>query len=154
MRAIIRVPVGQPVQLTVWRDGSERTIAATVAEWPNFGPDGILDVHEAQAMLDKMPDPGLRLVPLTDATRQQCGINEKLTGALVESVEVDSEAQDLGIVACDVIVALQGRLVATPDDVQQAIETAHAQHRPSLAVLVQGKTGSRWLTLSVSRDSR
>jgi serine protease Do len=155
MRAIIRLPVGQPVQLTVWRDGSEQAITATVTEWPNFRPDrGISDVHETQAMLDKMPDPGLRLAPLTDAARQQYGINAKLTGALVGSVEVDSEAQDLGIVAGDVIVALQDRLVATPDDVQQAIETAHSQHRPSLAVLVQGKTGARWLSLSVSKDSR
>jgi serine protease Do len=154
MRAIIRMPVGQPVRLTVWRDGSEQTITATVTEWPNFGPDGILDVHETQAMLDKMPDPGLRLAPLTDAARQQYGINDKLTGALVESVEVDSEAQDLGIVAGDVIVALQDRLVIAPDDVQQAIEAAHSQHRSSLAVLVQGKTGSHWLSLSVSRDSR
>jgi serine protease Do len=154
MRAIIRLPVGQPVQLTVWRDGSEQAITATVAEWPNFRPNGILDVHETRAMLDKMPDPGLRLAPLTDAARQQYGINEKVTGALVESVEPDSEAQDLGIVAGDVIVAVQHRLVAAPDDVQQEIETAQSQHRPSLAVLVQGKTGSRWLSLSVSRDSR
>ena len=154
MRAIIRLPVGQQVQLTIWRAGSEQTVTVAIAEWPNFRPNGgLVDVHETQAILDKLPDPGLRLTPLTDAARQQYGINERLTGALVKSVEIDSEAQDLGIVAGDVIVAVQDRLVTIPEDVQQAIETALSQRRPSVAVLVQGKTGARWLSLSVSRVS-
>ena len=155
MRSILRFPAGHPIELTVWRDHSEQTITATVAEWPNFMPgDGIMDTHMTEAMLEKMPDPGLRLVPLTDAARKQYGIDAKLSGVLVESVEIGSEAQDLGIVASDVVIMVQTAPVVTPDDVRQAIETAHQQHRPSLAVLFHGKTAARWLSLSMGRDSR
>jgi serine protease Do len=155
MRSIIRLPAGQPIELTVWRDRSKQTITATVAEWPNFMPGGgIMDTHLTDAMLNKMPDPGLRLVPLTDAARKQYGIDAKLSGVLVESVEIGSEAQDLGIVAGDVVIMVQTAPVVTPDDVRQAIETAHHQHRPSLAVLFHGKTAARWLSLSMGRDSR
>ena len=62
----------------------------------------------AEAMIQKMPDPGVRLAPLTDAARKQYGIDPKVTGALVASVEADCEARDLGIVAGDVVTARAG----------------------------------------------
>ena len=137
------IPVGQSTQLTVWRDGKEQVITATVAEWPNFMPGGgIMNAHMAEAMIQKAPDPGVRLAPLTDAARKQYGLDPKMTGALVASVEGDCEARDLGIVAGDVVTAVQGAPVATPDDVRRAVQTAHEQQRPFLAVLVQGKSGA------------
>jgi len=39
--------------------------------------------------------------------------------------------------------------VATPDDVRHAVQTAHQQRRPFLAVLVQGRSGARWVSLSM-----
>ena len=43
--------------------------------------------HMAAAMSEQAPHPGVQLAPLTDATRKQYGLNAKLTGALVASVE-------------------------------------------------------------------
>ena len=81
MRAIVEIPVGQPAQLTVWRDGKEQAVTATVAEWPNFMPGGgVMSAQAAEAMIQKLPDPGVRLAPLTDAARKQFGIDAKVTG--------------------------------------------------------------------------
>ena len=66
------------------------------------------------------------------------------------SVETDCEARDLGIVAGDVVTAVQGAPVAAPDDVRRAVQSAHEQGRPFLAVLVQGKSGARWVSLSIT----
>jgi serine protease Do len=155
MRTIIRLPIGQAVRLTVWRDGVEQTFTANVAEWPNFMPaGGIMDTQTAAAALDEMPDPGMRLAPLTDTARKRYGIDDRLNGVLVESVEVDSEAQDLGIVAGDVIMAVQRMPCTTPDEVRHAIEMAHQERRPYLAVLVHNKTSARWVLLSMGRDTR
>ena len=152
MRAIVQIPVGQPAELTVWRDGKEQTVTAIVAEWPNYMPGGgVMSAQTAEAMIQKMPDPGVRLAPLTDAARKQYGLDPKMTGALVASVEADCEARDLGIVAGDVVTAVQGAPVASPDDVRRAVRTAHDQQRPFLAVLVQGKSGARWVSLSMGR---
>ncbi len=64
MRAIVEIPVGQPAQLTVWRDGKEQAVTATVAEWPNFMPGGgVMSAQAAEAMIQKLPDPGVRLGP-------------------------------------------------------------------------------------------
>ena len=108
-----------------------------------------MSAQMAEAMIQKMPDPGVRLAALTDTARKQFGIDAKVSGALVASVEADCEARDLGIVAGDVITAAQGAPVATPDDVRHAVQTAHQLRRPYLAVLVQGKSGARWVSLSM-----
>jgi serine protease Do len=150
MRAIVEIPVGQPAQLTVWRDGKEQAVTATVAEWPNFMPGGgVMSAQAAEAMIQKLPDPGVRLAPLTDAARKQFGIDAKVTGVLVASVEADCEARDLGIVAGDVVTAVQGAPVATPEEVRRAVQAAHQQQRPFLAVLLRGKSTTRWVSLSM-----
>jgi serine protease Do len=150
MRAIVGIPVGQPAQLTVWRGGKAQTVTATVAEWPNYMPGGgVMSAQAAEAMIQKMPDPGVRLAPLTDAARKQFGIDTKVNGVLVASVEADCEARDLGIVAGDVVTAVQGTPVASPEDVRREVQAAHQQRRPFLAVLVRGKSTTRWVSLSM-----
>jgi serine protease Do len=153
MRAIVGIPIGRPTELTIWRDGKQQTVAATVGEWPNLMPGGgIMAAHMAEAMIQRMPDPGVRLAQLTDATRKQYSLDPDQSGVLVASVEADCEARDLGIVAGDVVTAVQGAPVSTPDDVRRAVRTAHELRRPYLALLVQGKNGTRWLTLSIGCD--
>jgi S1-C subfamily serine protease len=149
MRTIVQMPIGEPARLTIWRNGKEQIVSATVAEWPHIMPEGGTAANMAAAMDQKAPDPGVRLVPLTDAARQQYGLDEKLTGALVASVEFNCEARDLGIVPGDIITATLEASVTTPDDVHGAIQGAHEQHRPFLALLVQGKGGVRWVSLSI-----
>jgi serine protease Do len=150
MRDIVETPIGQPAHLRVWRDGKEQTISPTVAEWPKILPQGGVMTQLANAMSQQAPHLGVQLAPLTDAARRQYGLNEKLTGALVASVEINCEAHDRGIVPGDIITAVLEAPVTAPDDVLRALQQAHEEHRPSLALLLQGKSGVRWVSLSVS----
>ena len=148
---IVQIPIGAPALLSVWRDGKEYTASATVAEWPKIAPEGGAMTHMAAAMSEQAPHPGVQLAPLTDAARKQYGLDEKLTGALVASVEQYCEARDLGIVPGDVITAVLGAPpVTAPEDVRHAMQKAHEERRPSLALLVQGKSGVRWVSMSIS----
>jgi serine protease Do len=150
MRAIVQMPVGEAAHLTIWREGAEKGVTASVGEWPNEMPGGgVMSSGVAEAMIQRMPDPGVRLAPLSDATRKQYGIDAKLNGVLIASVEADSEAHDLGLSPGDVITAVQGVPVAGPDEVRRAVQKAHNDKRPFLAVLVQGKNGNRWISLSM-----
>jgi serine protease Do len=150
MRRIVQLPVGQQVTLTIWRDGKAQDITATIGEWPNQMPGGgVMTATTAEAMIQRMPDPGVRLSTLSDEARQRYGIDSKVKGVLIASVEKDCEARDLGIVAGDVITGVQGAPVSTPDDVRRAVRTAHDERRPYLAVLIQGKSGIRWVSLSM-----
>jgi serine protease Do len=73
-----------------------------------------------------------------------------LSGALVSSVEPDSEAGELGLVPGDVIINVQGQPVATPEEVRRALQAAHDERRHYLAMLVQGKHALRWISLSIT----
>jgi serine protease Do len=150
MRAIVVLPIDSQAKLTIWRDGKEQTITATIAEWPNLMPQGgMMTGKMAAMMVQKAPDPGVKLALITDAARKQYGLDPKLSGVLISSVEAGTEASDLGIVPGDVITSIQGTSVTTPDEVKHAVMAAHEQHRPYLAVLIQSKDVARWVSISI-----
>jgi serine protease Do len=150
MRTIVMIPTGSQSKLTVWRDGKLQTVAATIEEWPNLMPHGGMMTGQMAAMMaQKAPDLGVKLAPITDAARKQYTLNPKLSGVLISSVEADCEASDLGIVPGDVIMSVQGMPVTTPDQVKQAVRAAHEQHRPYLAILIQGRNVARWVSISI-----
>jgi serine protease Do len=150
MRAIVMLPTDSQAKLAIWRDGKEQTVNAAIAEWPNLMPQGgMMTGHMAVMMAQKAPDPGVKLALITDAARKQYGLDPKLTGVLISSVEADTEASDLGLAPGDVITSIQGAPVSTPDEVRNAIKTAHEQHRLYLAVLIQSKNAARWVSISI-----
>jgi serine protease Do len=75
LRAVVQIPVGQQAALSVWRAGTEQTIAASVAEWPN--PMIVPSASMVEKMNTMMPDPGLRLALLSDEARIQYGSTPK-----------------------------------------------------------------------------
>jgi serine protease Do len=114
---------GEHVKLKVWRDRSERTIEAklggagndekTVADASASGEHGSL---------------GLSLRPLTSDERRQA----KVDGGLVVE-DVDGAAERAGIVAGDVLLAINGKPVQSIDQVKSVL----AGKPKSVALLVQ-----------------
>jgi serine protease Do len=154
MRAIAVLPPGEVLHLTVWRNGQQHDIPATVAAWPNYKPDGGAMTGTAAAeMMTRPPDLGVKLAVLDDTKRQQYGLGPEVSGVLVAHVEADSEASDLGIKEGDVVMVVQGASVVTPDDVRRAVRDALEQHRTWLAVLIRSKSGAQWIPISISGRS-
>jgi len=154
MRLIAEAPVGTSVRLTVWRDGKEQEVTALVAAWPNYMPHGgIMSSQAAAKMMAMEPDPGVKLAAISDADRKRYGLSPSVSGILITSVDPVSEANELGIRAGSVIIAIKGVSVTTPDDVLRAIKEAHEQGRPYLAVLIQSQTGTQWISFSIGADS-
>jgi serine protease Do len=150
MRAIVMMPVGEPAHLTVWRDGKQQEVTATVAAWPNYMPHGgMMHAAMAEAMMAKPPDLGMNLAALTEESRKQFGLSPTQTGVVITAVDADCEAKNLGIVPGDVIISVQSEPVTSPADFDRAVQNAHAQRRPYLAVLVQAKQVTRWTALSI-----
>jgi serine protease Do len=114
---------GEHVKLKVWRDRSERTIEAklggtgsdekTVADASASGEHGSL---------------GLSLRPLTADERRQA----KVDGGLVVE-DVGGAAERAGIVAGDVLLAINGRPIQSIDQVKSVL----ASKPKSVALLVQ-----------------
>ena len=111
----------------------------------------VMSASMTEKMNKMMPDSGLRFAHLTDETRMQYRIDGKVKGALISSVEKDSEAADLGIVPGDVVTLVQDIPVATPDEIRDVATKAYGGGSRFLAVLIQNTKGARWVSLSLGK---
>jgi serine protease Do len=151
MRAVAETPVGEQVRLVVWRVGKKQEVSATVAAWPNSMPGGgVMTGAKAAAMMAMMPDPGVKLAAVSDADRKEYGLSSNQTGVLITEVRPGSEISELGVHPGNVITSVQGVPVATPDEIWNAVRSAHEQHRPYLAMLVQSQKGLQWISISLT----
>ncbi|MEO7114506.1 MAG: Do family serine endopeptidase [Caldimonas sp.] len=114
---------GEHVKLKVWRDRSERTIEAKLG---GAGADA-KEVADAGAAADR-GQLGLSLRPLTKDERREAKVD---AGLVVE--EVGGPAERAGIVAGDVLLAINGKPVQSIDQVKSVM----ASKPKSVALLVQ-----------------
>ena len=155
MRVVVSIPVGQPARLTIWRAGKEQEVVATVGEWPNRTSSSATPAARvARTTIQQPPDLGLTLAPLTIAARKRYGLDPKLTGILVIAVEKDCEASHLGVVPGDVITMVQDLPTASLAAVNRVLAMAYEQHRRFIALLLRGKGGTRWVSLSMNGTRR
>ncbi|MEO8309952.1 MAG: PDZ domain-containing protein, partial [Caldimonas sp.] len=114
---------GERVKLKVWRDGAERTIDAklggTEKEAKQVADAGNASEHGAL---------GLTLRPLTRDEKREAKID---AGLVVE--DVDGAAERAGIVAGDVLLAINGKAVQSVEQVKSVM----AAKPKSVALLVQ-----------------
>jgi serine protease Do len=114
---------GEHVKLKVWRDKSERTIEAKLGGAGNDEKT----VADASASAEQ-GSLGLSLRPLTSDEKRQAKVDG---GLVVEGV--DGPAERAGIVAGDVLLAINGKSVQSVDQVKSVL----AGKPKSVALLVQ-----------------
>ncbi len=114
---------------------------------------GVITGANATAMMAAAPDPGVRLVAISDADRKQYGLSSDQTDVLITKVEPGSEMSELGAEPGNDIISVQGEPVATPDEIWNAVKLAHEQHRWYLAVLLQSRDGPQWISIFLSTKS-
>jgi serine protease Do len=156
-RRVAAVPVGQRATFNVVRpDGTRRTVTATIERRDLERMAGVRETPRPapqqpplrQQSTDTL---GMSLVPLDAAGRQQYDVEMSVNGVLVTEVDPASEAAEKGFGAGDVIVAIGGRQVATPQDVTQAIAAARTARRESVLILLADRrTGERFVALKVT----
>ncbi|OOY43980.1 hypothetical protein BOV92_09900 [Solemya velum gill symbiont] len=136
--------IDRPAQVVVLRAGDEKTISVNISELPD----------EQLAMLEKEPQPepeeketilGLVVSNLTQMQRNELGIAEG--GVIVEEVQ-EGPARKAGIRTGEVIAMIGSHRIMDVDDFRKGVEKL-PKEKP-IAILVQQKEGSRWLTLRLS----
>jgi serine protease Do len=157
LREIVRTPVGGTITLAVMHDGGERSVTLATREWPR----NQWDVRDAPVVTLRpkiaIPhDLGLTLGEVPADRRSALGLVDGLTGVMVKSVLPDSDPVRRGMTGGDIILRVQGTPVATPDDVQSAIDAARTAKRDYLAVLILPKVreppGPKWVALQLAGE--
>jgi serine protease Do len=155
-RALARIVavagIGDTDPLSVWRDGKEQTMTATVAEWPDEEASSspakpVRPVHTDPA------DLGLQTAAMTDALRAKYKLTPALKGAVITAVAPGTPGDESGLAPGDVIVRVQDTPVADPAEVLARFNDARQSKRRHVLVLVQGHDGLRWVPLFVQPAS-
>ncbi len=136
-RLIAALPINQTTRLVVWRDRRELPLEVRVGELPEAPgatarqPSAATSVGTAHAGAAELF--GLVLGPITPETRQAQALRQP--GVAVTDVVPSSPADEAGLVAGDLILELDGRAVASPDDAARTLKRAAAT-RKAIVILV------------------
>ena len=132
---------GAKVELTIVRDGKDRALTVTVGELPDAGNQTASaagssgDEHTGRF--------GLAVEPLTNTAARELGV-EPGVGVLIESVETDSPAEEVGIHPGDLIVEVNRVRVANVVEFNAAMQKTGSK----VLLLIKTKEASRFVVLS------
>jgi len=130
---IAGTPPATEVTLTVFRNGSEQQVKATLGE---------LTLQSAQNRLSGSGPGGsggqfgLSVQPLTADDAAQLGLPRNTRGVLVQSVDASGPAAEAGIQPGDVIAQANGQAVQSADELRSALRKSGS--RPALVLINRG----------------
>jgi serine protease Do len=149
-RKMIGLAPGISVNLGVFHDGEEKTVAVTLGEPPPT-KEALASRARAAHFATAPPtsDLGLKLAPAIDtAGPENHGVGNR--GLIVIGIDPSGRAADLGIEAGDIILEVGGKAVQTPDDVRNALNQARDAGRR--AALMRLKSGDAMRFVAVPLD--
>jgi serine protease Do len=138
---------GNPINLTITRDGSQQELTATLDE---FSTETAGANPNAQTPNENggAPQPGgklgVTLQPVTPQIAAQLELPADTKGLIVTEIDPNGAAAEQGIARGDVILEINRQAVTTADDVQNALD--NAGNKPIL-VLVSRRGQTIYLTV-------
>jgi serine protease Do len=160
LRDIAHTAAGTTFTLSVLREGNEFSVPVTADVWPRDQWDRRdAPTPVARPKIPIPPDLGLSLAALgtedkaksASGDKPMPGLGNDLRGVLVKSVVPYSDPAIRGMVSGDVILRVQDKQVASPDDVLSGIDAARTGKRDFVLMLVLPKVrdipGPKWIAL-------
>lgn len=143
-RKIASIGPDKKVDLTVWRDGGEKTMAVKLGVLPN-DIETKIDSRPAETERSQLTSLGLSLVPASS----MAGAGKE--GVVVADIDPDGVAAQKGMKVGDVILDVGGKTVSRPAEITAAIDDAKKSGHK--AVLLRVKTGDqvRFVALAASQ---
>ncbi|MDP2121757.1 MAG: Do family serine endopeptidase [Hoeflea sp.] len=142
-KMIAAMDPGKTVDITIWRNGKSETLKVELGSLPTDvaavtpAEEDVPSAPQAEATLD---DFGLTVVPA-----------ETGTGLVITAVEPDSAAEERGLRAGDVIVAVNNQEVKTSTDVVSIIDAAAKDGRKAALFQVENENRSRFVALPIDQ---
>jgi serine protease Do len=144
-RAVGDQKPGAKLDITVARDGKEKSLTATLGTSPKE------DVAEntPQGGEEEGPKLGLALAQLTPQARAQLGLDSSVKGALIAGIEPGSPAAESGLRPGDVILRVGGDSVDGPGSAVAKLRAARNQKKEAVPLLVMREGTPYYLALEL-----
>ena len=150
VRAVGNAPVGQEVDVEVFRDGETLNLAVVLGrreEAERTFPASATEEEPSQADIL-----GLSVSTLTDELREQLGLDEDANGLVVSDIDPDSAAYEKGLRAGDLIEEAGQVRVSTINELEERIDEAREAGQASFLLLVRRQGDARFVALSLEDE--
>ncbi len=149
-RTVARAKIGATMPLTIWRNGREMNLTATVGEWMDGAHQAAQKAPSAVRTASTNPsDLGLHLAVLSSDNRAQWKLPAGTEGVVVTEVAPNTAAADRSFAPGDVILKVQGMPVSTPDEVRQRLEAVQKSKRRTALVLIRRGENQQFMSLPI-----
>ncbi len=150
---VANIAPGTTVPMTYIRDGERRRVNVTVGRRPseeqlrqqqmfqNQDEDdgqGQMEPGKSSLIEDAL---GIQAIPIDPAIARQLGVSPDTTGLAITGVDPASDAARRGLQRGVMILAANGRPVATLEDLESAISAVQADGRAAILLRVQARGG-------------
>jgi serine protease Do len=154
LRDIAHTQAGGKMTLLVRHQGEEHDVVLAAEEWPrNQWDKNDAPTPVQRPKINVPPNQGLSLSPLPPDDRAKLAASAGMNGVLVTTVVPNSDAASRGMASGDIILRVQDKPVATPDEVTEGVNAARADKRAFVLMLVLPKTsnvaGPKWVALQL-----
>ncbi len=146
-RMVANVAAGRTVDVQVLRHGEERTLPVSIARLDEQRQEKMASAEDSSAPQAETGQAlGLHLAPLTASDRRQLHLGNRVSGVLVQSVDDNSPAANIGIEAGDVIQQVNQQPVKSP--AEAAAKLAQAAQEKRVLLLLNRHGTNEYIGLS------
>ena len=151
-RIVADTPIDKTVDVILWRNGREQKVKVKIGELNEAEVAALPEQPETQAPeAAKIEALGMSLAEVTPELRQQFQLDESAAGVLVIGVAEGSPASEKGLQAGDVVVEVDQKEVATPNDVQAQIAAARKANQRVVTFLIYRQGDFQWVALRIDQ---
>jgi len=165
-RLVADAPTDKASPIKVFRPGpnggKELTLSITPGALEKAEKNGLLadeDSNDKDAAPNAVSDVAvkdlnLRVATLNDMLRQKYQLNKDVSGVVVTDVTRQSDAAEKGVSTGDVILEVNQKAVATPDQLNAAIKAAKAENKNSVLLLVNTQNNLRFIAVKLGAAAK
>jgi serine protease Do len=150
-RIVAQAQIGKAVDVELMRKGQMKTLNVVIGRLEDQGDADEESAPDEQDSQSGAALLGLKLSAITPELRKKYGLDDKITGVVVEAVDPESPAGEKGIKPGDVIVEAAQDSISQPDDVARSIDKIRKSGRKAVLLRVEnGKGELRFIAVPLS----
>jgi serine protease Do len=151
-RIVADTPIDKTVDVLLWRQGRERKVKVKIGELNEAEVAALPAQPENQAPeTAKIEALGMSLAEVTPDLREKFQLDQEAAGVLVIGVAEGSPAAEKGLQPGDVVVEVDQKEVATPQDVEAQISTARQAKQRVVTFLIYRQGDFQWVALRIDQ---
>jgi serine protease Do len=148
-RMVADTPPNKTVKVSIWRDGKESDADVQVTALDPNRPAPQPPQPEKSKPPPTVDALGLKIARDTPELRKQFSLPDAAKGIIIVEVPQNGPAASQGLRAGDLIVAVEGSPVATPDQLVQLVAGAKKANKKFAFVQVEREGNTRFIALPI-----